>query len=92
VPSVSVYFTDENYEYLRRMRAKGISEAVNAAISVARVLDPDALALLSRLAKASGVDPGTYLKKLINGELERERTSRIVGPGLDLQRSISPSP
>jgi len=91
VPSVSVYFTDENYEYLRKMKAKGISEAVNAAISIVRVLDPDALATLSRLAKASGMDPGTYLKKLINGELEKERARRIIGPGVDLQRSLSPS-
>jgi len=86
VPSVSVYFTDENYEYLRSLKAKGMSDAVNAAISVARALDPSTLAIASKLAKAEGVDVGTYIKKLITGELEREREreriSRIVGPGL----------
>jgi post-segregation antitoxin (ccd killing protein) len=89
VPSVSVYFSDENYEYLRSLKARGMSDAVNAAISVARVLDPSTIALASKLAKAEGVDVGTYIKKLINGELERERkkelTSRIVGPGLELK-------
>jgi len=86
VPSVSVYFSDENYEYLRSLKAKGMSDAVNAAISVARALDPSTLALASKLAKAEDVDVGTYIKKLITGELERERDreriSRIVGPGL----------
>ena len=86
MPSVSVYFTDENYEYLRSLKAKGMSDAVNAAISVARALDPSTLAIASKLAKAEGVDVGTYIKKLITGELEREREreriSRIVGPGL----------
>jgi len=89
MPSVSVYFSDENYEYLRSLKARGMSDAVNAAISVARALDPSTLALASKLAKAEDVDVGTYIKKLINGELERERkkelTSRIVGPGLELK-------